>query len=431
MKEVVIVSGVRTPIGAYCGMLRNVPVEKLAAIVLQEAVRRANVEPDEIDEVILGQSYANGETPNLARLALLEVGWPVEIPGFTLDRRCCSGLQSVWSAAMEIQTGNAGIVVAGGAESMSRSEFYIPGEFIKWGVGGDTDPKWGFSPKHHGSLSLWGLPFYDRIQRGRPRHQPIERFGELNSMMTWAETAARKEGISREEADQWALGSHQKAIRAADAGRFAEEIVPVKVKRKGGEILLDRDETPRRETTREQLAKLRAVYPDGICTAGNSSSENDGAAALVMTTPDVAERYDVKSQVYLRAFGVAATDPTLTYPAVPAAVNRALQRAGLTIDAMDLIEIQEAFAAQTLADAKLMGLSATDLEQKVNVNGSGISLGHPIGATGSVRLVTLIHEMSRRDARYGLVTICGGGGLGICVIVERKSTSSASTSSVS
>ncbi len=431
MKEVVIVSGVRTPIGAYCGMLRNVPVEKLAAIVLQEAVRRANVEPDEIDEVILGQSYANGETPNLARLALLEAGWPVEIPGFTLDRRCCSGLQSVWSAAMEIQTGNAGIVVAGGAESMSRSEFYIPGEFIKWGVGGDTDPKWGFSPKHHGSLSLWGLPFYDRIQRGRPRHQPIERFGELNSMMTWAETAARKEGISREEADQWALGSHQKAIRAADAGRFAEEIVPVKVKRKGGEILLDRDETPRRETTLEQLAKLRAVYPDGICTAGNSSSENDGAAALVMTTPDVAERYDVKSQVYLRAFGVAATDPTLTYPAVPAAVNRALQRAGLTIDAMDLIEIQEAFAAQTLADAKLMGLSATDLEQKVNVNGSGISLGHPIGATGSVRLVTLIHEMVRRDARYGLVTICGGGGLGICVIVERKSTSSASTFSVS
>ena len=426
MKEVVIVSGVRTPIGAYCGMLRNVPVEKLAAIVLQEAVRRANVEPDEIDEVILGQSYANGETPNLARLALLEAGWPVEIPGFTLDRRCCSGLQSVWSAAMEIQTGNAGIVVAGGAESMSRSEFYIPGELIKWGVGGDTDPKWGFFPKHHGSLSLWGLPFYDRIQRGRPRHQPIERFGELNSMMTWAETAARKEGISREEADQWALGSHQKAIRAADAGRFAEEIVPVKVKRKGGEILLDRDETPRRETTREQLAKLRAVYPDGICTAGNSSSENDGAAALVMTTPEVAERHDVKPQVYLRAFGVAAADPTLTYPAVPAAVNRALQRAGLTIDAMDLIEIQEAFAAQTLADAKLMGLSATDLEQKVNVNGSGISLGHPIGATGSVRLVTLIHEMSRRDARYGLVTICGGGGLGICVMVERKSTSSVS-----
>ena len=431
MKEVVIVSGVRTPIGAYCGMLRNVPVEKLAAIVLQEAVRRARIEPAEIGDVILGQSYANGETPNLARLALLEAGWPVEIPGFTLDRRCCSGLQSVWSAAMEIQTEYADIVVAGGAESMSRSEFYIPGELIKWGMGGDTDSKWGFSPRHHGSLSLWGLPFYDRIQRGRPRHQPIERFGELNSMMTWAEAAARKEGISREQADRWALGSHRKAIRAADTGNFAEEIIPVTLKQKGREISVDRDETPRRETTLEQLAELRAVYPDGICTAGNSSSENDGAAALVMTTPDVAECHGVKPLVYLRAFGLAATDPTLTYPAVPAAVNRALQRAGLTIDAMDLIEIQEAFAAQTLADAKLMGFSSTDLEQKVNVNGSGISLGHPIGATGSIRLVALIHEMARRDARYGLVTICGGGGLGICVIVERKSTSSASTSSVS
>ena len=431
MKEVVIVSGVRTPIGSYCGMLRDVPVEKLAAIVLREAAQRAKIEPAEIGDVILGQSYANGETPNLARLALLEAGWPIEIPGFTLDRRCCSGLQSVWSAAMEIQTGYAGIVVAGGAESMSRSEFYIPGELIKWGMGGDTDPKWGFSPKHHGSLSLWGLPFYDRIQRGRPRHQPIERFGELNSMMTWAETAARKEGISRDQADLWAWGSHHKAIRAVDTGKFAKEIVPVTFKQKGVEVSVDRDEPPRRETTREQLTKLRAVYPDGICTAGNSSSENDGAAALVMTTPEVAEGHGAKPLVYLRAFGVAATDPTLTYPAVPAAVKRALQRAVLTIDAMDLIEIQEAFAAQTLADAKLMGLSATDLEQKVNVNGSGISLGHPIGATGSVRLVTLIHEMVRRDARYGLVAICGGGGLGICVIVERKSTSSASTFSVS
>jgi acetyl-CoA C-acetyltransferase len=420
MKDVVVVSAVRTPIGAYCGMLREIPVERLAAIVLEEAARKANIKPDEIDDVILGQSFANGESPNLARLALLEAGWPVEIPGFTLDRRCCSGLQSVWTAAMEIQTEYARIVVAGGAESMSRSEFYIPGEFMKWGVGGGTDSKWGFSPRHHGSLSLWGLPFYDRIQRGRPRHQPIERFGELNSMMTWAEAAAKKEGISREEADQWALGSHGKAIKAMDAGKFAEEITPVPIKQKGTELSLDRDETPRRETTLEKLAKLRAVYPDGICTAGNSSSENDAAAALVVTTPEIAESHGVHPLAYLKSFGVAGADPTLTYPAVPAAVNRALKRAGLAIDAMDLIEIQEAFAAQALADAKLMGLSAADLDQKVNVNGSGISLGHPIGATGSIRLITLIHEMIRRDVQYGLVTICGGGGLGICAIVERR-----------
>jgi len=420
MKEVVVISAVRTPIGAYCGMLRDVPVEKLAALVLNEAVQRAHVKPEEVDDVILGQSFSNGESPNVARLALLEAGWPVEVPGFMLDRRCCSGLQSVWSGAMEIQTGNAEIVVAGGADSMSRSEFYIPGEFMKWGVGGRVDSKWGFFPRQHGSLSLWGLPLYDRIQRGRPMHQPIERFGELNSMMTWAETAARQEGISREEADKWALRSHQRAIQAIDSGVFKEEIVPVTVMQKTGEKVLDTDETPRRDTSLEKLARLKTVYPDGVCTAGNSSSENDAAAALVLTTPDTAEAHGAEPMVYLLSFGVAGADPTLTYPAVPAAVDKALKRTGLTIGEMDLIEIQEAFAAQALADAKLMGLRAEDIEQKVNVNGSGISLGHPIGATGSVRLTTLIHEMVRRSARYGLLSICGGGGLGIAAVVERK-----------
>ena len=178
MKNLVIVSAVRTPTGTYCGMLRDIPVEKLAATVIDEAIKRIHIKPEDVDDVILGHSFPNGEAPNLARLALLEAGWPVEIPGLTLDRRCCSGIQSIWTAAMEIQTGFAQIVVAGGAESMSRAEFYIPGEYIKWGIGGSVDPKWGFSPKHHGSLSLWGLPFYDRIQRGRPMHQPIEMFAE-------------------------------------------------------------------------------------------------------------------------------------------------------------------------------------------------------------------------------------------------------------
>jgi len=419
LKEVVIAGGVRTPIGAYCGMLRDIPVEKLAALVLNEAVQRANVKPEEVDDVILAQAYPNGEAANLARMALLEAGWPVEVPGLTLDRRCCGGVQAVWSGAMEIQTESADIVVAGGADSMSRAEFYIPGDYIKWGVGGRTDPKWGFSPRQHGSLALWGMPFYDRIQRGRPMHQPVERFGELNSMMTWAETAAKKEGISREEADSWALRSHQKAIAAIASGRFKEEIVPIPATQSVGEVMLGTDETPRRDTSLEKLAGLRPVYPGGICTAGNSSSENDGAAALLLTTPEEAEKRKVAPMAYLRSFSVAAADPTLTYPSVPVAANKALAKAGLTMDEIDLIEIQEAFAAQALADAKLMGIRAEDLDKKVNVNGSGISLGHPIGATGAMRLVTLVHEMMKRNVRYGLLTICGGGGLGICAIVER------------
>ena len=420
MQEVVIISAVRTPIGAYCGSLRDFPVEKLGAIVLNAAIEKAGIKAAEVDEVILGQAFANGESPNLARLTLLEAGWPVEIPGMTLDMRCCAGLQSVWSAAMMIETGNAGIVVAGGSESMSRAEFYIPGEFMKWGVGGRKDPKWGFFPRHHGSMSLWGLPFYDRIQRGRPMHQPIEKFGELNSMMAWAETAAKEEGITREEVDRWALGSHQKAIKAIDAGIFKEEIVPIRIMQKDEDEIFDTDETPRRDTSMERLAKLRPVYPGGVCTAGNSSSENDAAAALVVTTPEKAKEHHAKPLVYLKSFGVAGADPRLTYPAVPAAVEKALTKAHLTIDDIDLIEIQEAFAAQALADAKLMGVRKEDLDNKVNVNGSGISLGHPIGATGAARLTTLVHEMARRSARYGLLTICGGGGLGICGIVERK-----------
>ena len=420
MQEVVIISAVRTPIGAYCGSLRDFPVEKLGAIVLNAAIEKAGIKAEEVDEVILGQAFANGESPNLARLTLLEAGWPVEIPGMTLDMRCCAGLQSVWSAAMMIETGNAGIVVAGGSESMSRAEFYIPGEFMKWGVGGRKDPKWGFFPRHHGSLSLWGLPFYDRIQRGRPMHQPIEKFGELNSMMAWAETAAKEEGITREEVDRWAMGSHQKAIKAIDAGIFKEEIVPIRIMQKDENEMFDTDETPRRDTSMERLARLRPVYPGGVCTAGNSSSENDAAAALVVTTPEKAKEHNAKPLVYLKSFGVAGADPRLTYPAVPAAVEKALTKAHLTIDDIDLIEIQEAFAAQALADAKLMGVRKEDLDNKVNVNGSGISLGHPIGATGAARLTTLVHEMARRSARYGLLTICGGGGLGICGIVERK-----------
>ena len=419
MKNVVIVSGMRTPIGRYGGSMRDIPVYKFASLVLNAAIERAKIEPAWVDDVIMGQSYQNGECANGARMALLEAGWPHEVPGVTLDRRCCSGLDAIFFGVMKIQTGNADIIVAGGMESMSQAELYIPGA-IRWGLGGRIDEKWGFMPKGHGALSMWGIPVYDRLQRGRVMSQPIDRFGELNSMMTWAETAARNESISRQEADGWAYRSHRRAVAAIDSGKFSEEIVPVPVPQgKGDPVLFDTDETPRRDTTLEKLAKLRPVYPDGVCTAGNSSSENDGAAALVLMSEMKARELGVEPLVYFRSCGISATDPTLTYPAVPASAKKALDKAGISMAQVDLIEIQEAFAVQTLADGSMMGLNEEDFDHRVNVNGSGISLGHPIAATGAMRLITMIHEMKRQGSRYGLETLCGGGGQGITAVVER------------
>jgi acetyl-CoA C-acetyltransferase len=420
MEDVVIASAVRTPIGSYLGALSEVPAYKLGALVLNEVVKRANVDPAAVDDVIMGQSYQNGESVNIARMALLAADWPVETTGITFDRRCCSGLDSICFGAMKILSGYADIIVAGGVESMSRAELYIPGEYVKKGIGGKKDPKFGFMPRGHGALPMWGLPLFDRIQRARVMSQPIERFGELNSMMSWAETAAQKEGITREAADQWAYRSQMKASEAIASDKFKDEIVPVTVAGKKGQTLtIDKDEPPRPDTALEKLAKLRPVYPDGICTAGNSSTENDGAAAVVLMTAAKAKELGITPLGRLVSFGVAGADPTLTYPAVPAAVNKALDKAGLTIADMELVEIQEAFAVQALADAKLMGMTEQDCEEKLNVNGSGISLGHPIAATGTMRMVTLLHEMNRRNASYGLETICGGGGQGIAAIVGK------------
>ncbi len=419
METVVIVSGVRTPIGAYGGTLKDLHVTKYAGIALNEAVKRVKVDPMQVDDVIMGQSYQNGECANGARMALLEAGWPETVSGVTLDRRCCSGLDAVFFGVMKIQTGNADIIVAGGMDSMSQAELYIPGD-IKWGLGGKMDEKWGFMPKGHGALAMWGIPFFDRIQRARVMSQPIERYGELNSMMAWAETAAKHEKVTRQEADEWSLRSHRKAIAAIDRGNFSEEIVPVSIpQRKGDPKVFDTDETPRRETTLEKLAQLKPIYPDGVCTAGNSSTENDGAAAVVLMSEAKAKELGVEPMAYFRSCAVVSTDPTLTYPAVPASVDKALNKVGITIDDVDLIEIQEAFAVQALADARLMKIQPDAIDKKVNVNGSGISLGHPIAATGAMRLVTLLHEMKRRDVRYGLETICGGGGQGICAVIER------------
>ncbi len=413
LKKAVIISAVRTPVGRYMGALKDIPAYDLGALVLNEAVKRIKLDPGQVDEVILGQSYQNGEYVNIARMSLLKAGWPDSVPGITLDRRCCTGLDVICSAAMEIQSENADIVAAGGVESMSSAEFYVPGD-IKWGIGGKKG-----MPRGHGDLSIWGIPFYDRIQRARVMSQPDERYGILPSMMSWAETAAKEEGIRREDCDQWALESHKKACAAIESGKFKEEIVPVAVPNpKGGEVIVDRDENPRADTTLEQLSKLKPVL-GGVCTAGNSSSENDGAAACIITSEARAKALGVKPLGTIRAFAVAGADPRRTYMTVPIAVEKVMKKAGLRIQDMDLIELQEAFAAQVLADLKMLKLIEKDYA-KVNVNGSGISLGHPIACTGTRVLVTLLHEMRRRKSRYGLECICGGGGLGIAAIFERE-----------
>jgi acetyl-CoA C-acetyltransferase len=407
MNQAVILSAVRTPVGRYMGALKTVEAYDLAALVIDEAVKRVNIHPDEVDEVILGQSYQNGEYVNIARMALLKAGWPESIPGITIDRRCCTGLDVVRLAAALIQSGQAEIVVAGGVESMSNAEFYLPGN-IKWGIGGSQG-----RPRGHGDLSMWGLPFYDRIQRARVMSQPEERYGVLPAMMTWAETAAKKEGITREACDQWALESHQKACAAIQSGKFKDEIIAVTVPRAKGEpLVIDGDENPRPDTSLEKLSRLKPVL-GGVCTAGNSSTENDGSAAVVVVSVQKAAEFGI-----LKSCVVVGDDPRYTYRTVPLAVKKALNSAGVSLDQIDIVEIQEAFAAQVLADLKDMGVEQKDYG-KVNVNGSGISLGHPVACTGTRVLVTLLHEMKRRDARLGLECICGGGGLGIAAVFER------------
>ncbi len=412
MNQAVIVSAVRTPVGRYMGGIKTIEAYDLAACALSAVVARVGIDPGMVDEVIMGQSYQNGESVNVARMALLKAGWPEKIPGVTIDRRCCTGLDVVRFASALIQSEQADIIVAGGVESMSNAEFYLPGS-VKWGVGGSKG-----MPKGHGDLSMWGLPFYDRIQRARVMSQPEERYGILPSMMSWAETAAKEEHISREMCDHWAAESQQKAADAMAAGRFDDEIVPVKVPQPKGEpVVFDIDENPRSDTTMEKLSHLKPVL-GGVCTAGNSSTENDGAAAVLVASERKADELGLEPMALFKSCAVSGEDPKRAYKTVPVAVSKALVMAGRSIDEMDLIEVQEAFAAQVLADLQDMGVGPDDYG-RVNVNGSGISLGHPIACTGTRVLVTLLHEMKRRNARFALECICGGGGLGIAAVLER------------
>ncbi len=412
MEEVVVVSAVRTPVGNFGGSLRTVPAYDLGALVLNEVVKRVTLEPSLVDVVMMGQNYHSGEYVNIARMSLLKAGWPVEIPGLTFDRRCPSGFDAVCLSTMMIQSGNADIAVAGGVESMSTAEFYITGD-LRWAVGGVGD-----MPKGQGSLSTWSIPMYDRILRARVMSQPQERFGVLPTMMTWAETAAKEYGLTREEVDKWALLSNQRACAAIESGEFEEEIIPVPVPQPKGEpLLFDKDEHPRFDTSLEALSKLRAVL-GGVCTAGNSAGQNDGAAACVVMSEGKAAELSIKPMARVKAFAFSGADPRYAWKAVPAAVDMALKKAGLTLDQIDLIELHEAFAAQVLANFKELGITEKDYD-RVNINGSCIALGHPLGATGARILATLLYEMRKCNARYGLIAICGGGGMGICGILEK------------
>lgn len=418
MEDVCIVSSVRTPIGAYLGALREVPAYDLVAAVLNEAVKRANVDPAKVDDVIIGQCYQSGENVNVARMGLLTAGWPITVPGITLDRRCTSGLDALVIGAMQIQTGASEIVVAGGVESMSNVEFYIPGS-IKWGIGRGAGISFPDAPRGHGSLKMFGIPIYDRIQRSRPMHQPEKRFGTLVSNMAWAEKVAQELNITREECDRWALRSHQRAIAAIDAGKFKDYIVPIPIPQERGEPkIVDADEGPRRDTTYEALAKLRPVL-GGVCTAGNSSQENDAAAAFVLCTEKKAKELGVEPLAYLKAWAKAADDPWAPPKAGTRAFKMALEKAGLTVRDIDLFEIQEAFASQCLYNIKTLGVPE-ELYDRINVNGSGISLGHPLGATLALRVTGLVHEMKKRNARYGLVGTPGAGSIAVAGVFERR-----------
>jgi acetyl-CoA C-acetyltransferase len=400
MRDALICEPLRTPVGRFGGMFRDVSVTDLATTVIRAVIERTELPVEAIDDVLLGQAYANGEAPALGRVAALDAGLPVDVPGLQVDRRCGSGLQAVLDAAMRVQTGVADVVLAGGAESMSQTELY------------STSLRWG--------ARSGGAMLEDRLVRGRVTaggvNHPVP-----GGMIETAENLRREYAIPRIEQDELALRSHQRAVDAQERGAFAEEIVPVEVReRKNGTRTIDRDEHPRADATLESLATLRPIMgrkdPEATVTAGNASGQNDGAAVCIVTHAERAAELGLRPLARLVGWAVAGVPPrTMGIGPVPA-VARALERAGLDMSQMDLIELNEAFAAQALAVLREWDLP--DGLERVNVNGSGISLGHPIGATGGRILATLLRELGRRGGRYGLETMCIGGGQGLAAVFE-------------
>ena len=398
MREVAIVSPVRTPVGGFGGSMRGVSAAELASIVIQESLNRAGLEADKVDDVILGHGYPSGENPAIGRLAGLKAGLPIEVPGYQLDRRCSSGLQAILNASMLVQTENADVVIAGGVESMSNAEFYT------------NETRWG---ARFGSVTM-----HDRLNRARETMSPDERFGYISGMIETAENLAKQYEITRQEQDEYALRSHQRAVAASEGGRFQDEIVAVPVpQRRGDPVPFGKDEGPRADTSMEVLGRLRPIIREGTVTAGNASSQNDAASVCLVVAADKLEELGLKAMGYLRGWAVTGCHPAYMGIGPVGATSKVMGKVGLSIDDMDLIELNEAFAAQVLSVLREWKLPNED---KLNVNGSGISLGHPIAATGARILTTLLHEMERRDAQFGLETMCVGGGQGVAAVFERK-----------
>jgi acetyl-CoA C-acetyltransferase len=399
--EAVICEPVRTPIGRYGGVFRSQSAVELGVAALTGLLDRTGVPPDAVQDVILGHCYPSSEAPAIGRVVGLDSGLPVTVPGMQVDRRCGSGLQAVIQACLQIQAGDNDLVVAGGAESMSNVGFY------------STDIRWG-PPRN-------GVQLHDALARGRVtaggRHYPVP-----GGMLETAENLRRQYGISRQEQDELAVRSHQRAVAAQKDGTFAEEIIPVTVRSRRGEDVIDTDEHPRADTTVEALSKLKPVLikddPDATVTAGNASGQNDAASMCLVTTAERAAELGLRPLVRLVSWATAGVAPNVMGIGPVPATGSALAKAGLQLSDMDLIELNEAFAAQALAVMREWGFGEADHE-RTNVHGSGISLGHAVGATGGRMLATLARELERREARYGLETMCIGGGQGLAAIFER------------
>jgi len=399
MRRVAIVDPVRTAVGKFGGALAPLQAGDLGAVILRALVERTRIDPERIDDVVFAQGYANGEAPCIARWSLLAADLPISIPGYQLDRRCGSGLQAVIDAAMMVQTGAADVVIAGGVESMSNVEYY------------STDMRSG---ARSGPSTM-----HDRLTRGRVMSQPIARFGVISGMIETAENLAKDYNITREQADQYAVMSHQRATAAWAQNKFADELVPVSVPKKRGEAeLFLKDEGFRPDASMETLGALRPIEKGGIVTAGNASQQNDAAAACLVVAEDKLAELGLEPLAWFHSWAAAGCDPSRMGIGPAPAVERLFRRCGLGWKDIDLVELNEAFAPQVLAVLKAWKWDDRD---KLNVNGSGISLGHPIGATGIRMLANLTREMKRRDARYGLETMCIGGGQGLAAIFERAS----------
>ncbi|MGQ5701816.1 acetyl-CoA C-acetyltransferase [Sandaracinobacteroides sp. A072] len=405
LRRAAIVAPIRTAVGKFGGSLAGLDAGQLGAVILKALMERTKIDPARVDDVIFAQGYGNGEAPCIAHWAWLAAGLPIEVPGYQLDRRCGSGLQAIVNAAMMVQTGMSDVVVAGGVESMSNVEHYT------------TEVRRGV---RSGNLTL-----HDRLTRGRVMSQPVERFGVITGMIETAENLARDHGISREDADAYAVRSHQRATAAWKQGLFADELVPVPVpQRKGDPILFDHDEGYRPDASMETLGKLRAIeektIAGAVVTAGNASQQNDAGAACLVVAEDKLEELGLEPIAWFHSWAAAGCDPARMGIGPVPAVERLFARTGLGWSDIDLVELNEAFAPQVLACLKGWGWSRDDSRHEIlNVNGSGISLGHPIGATGGRILANLTRELVRRGGRYGLETMCIGGGQGIAAVFER------------